>query len=183
MDIQEPGFVISLVLHILSAMVAVGAVTVTDYLHIIGLKSKRREQKLMFVYPHLARMIQIAIVGVILSGAGLLYFKPELLQSELFQFKMVLFAIVILNGAFLHIKIYPAMVAAVKEQKPLTSEVLFSSSFSGALSVVTWYSILILAIIKPLAFTVLQFLVWYILALIIAFGVGFAMETRMRRFR
>jgi hypothetical protein len=141
-------------------MIAVGAVSVTDYLHIIGLKSKIREKKLMFVYPHLARMIQLACVGIFLSGISLIYFRPELLQSELFQFKMVLFGIVLLNGVFLHKKVYPWMVAAVNDKKVhFTSEVLFISSWSGAVSVVTWYSILILAIIKPLAFTVNQFLV------------------------
>ena len=178
--LTHPGYVVALVIHILSAMVAVGSVTITDYFHILGLRNKVRERKFMFVYPYLSKMVIASTVLLIISGSTLIAFRPELLDNELFQFKMFLFVIVLINGLFLHRNVFPKMVACVEKKSACNFELLFLSSLGGSISLVTWYAIMILAIIKSLGFLVSEFAVWYLLAFLLCFAIGFFIEKRMR---
>lgn len=170
-----------LVSHIIGAVVGVGAVTVTDYFHLIGLKKKSLERKMLFVYPLLGRMVIWAIVLVTLTGIILLLNKPVLLQSSLFQLKMALFLVILINGFVLHKKVYPHVIKCVLNDKGTCPiHVLWISSISGTISVVTWYATLILALTKQFAYTVKTFLVYYFLALIVVFLIAYFNEEKAR---
>ena len=172
---------IFLVVHIISVMVAIGAVSVTDYFHLIGLRKKSLEKKMLFVYPILGRMILLATFLIILTGAVLLANKPYLFDSPLFKLKLVLFGIVLINGFVLHKYVYPHVIRCVLNKKgtcPL--HVLWVSSVCGTLSIVTWYSILILALTKSFVYSVQSFLMYYFLALILVFLIAFFNEEKAR---
>src|SRR3989344_8136769 len=127
---------IFLVLHIIGAVIAVGAVSVTDYFHLIGLKKKALERKLLIVYPILGKMVIYACIVIILSGIILVVNKPELLNSSLFRLKMALFAIVLINGFVLHNHVFHHVVKCVLNEKgSCPINVLWVSSISGTISV------------------------------------------------
>ncbi|MGK0209534.1 MAG: hypothetical protein ACI83O_000811 [Patescibacteria group bacterium] len=175
-------YIISLVFHILGVAVCVGSVTFVDYLHIIGLRKRSLESKFIRIYPYVSKLINAGIIVILLSGIIMLIQKPELLASNLFRFKMALFAIVILNGIYLQKVVSPGINKCVLEgQKNCTQEILYSSSISGSISIVTWYSLVVLSITKVLQYKWYEFLSVYLLIIICAIYVAIYMEKRARK--
>jgi hypothetical protein len=175
---------LAVLIHVLVVIVAVGAVTVTDYLHLVGLRKKRLERQLKNVYPNLSRLISFALIGIYLSGGFLVYKNSELLNSSLFLTKIFLVLIVTFNGIYLQRKVSPHLdLCVMKGTKYCSSEVLYSSAISGSLSIVTWYAIVILAFTKNLGYNFKQFLSVYLGVLIIAILISLHIERKARKWR
>ena len=172
-------FVVALVAHILAVMVAVGTVTVTDYLHILGLRNARLEKESLFVFPSLSHLIRFCLFVIYITGILLVIGKPELLQSSLFLLKMFLVVLVTINGYILHHTILPRVRESIRK-KTHDLGLLKQSAFSGSLSLVSWYAIVILALTKTLGYTWFVFLGAYIAGLIIAYVIALYIETRSR---
>jgi hypothetical protein len=185
MTILDPVFhSVFVILHIIGVMIGVGSVTVTDYFHLLGLGSKKRERKLIFVYPFLSRLIIWAIYLTIISGAILVWNKPELLSSGLFRLKMGLFGVILINGYVLHKHVFPNVVKCVLNKKgKCPNHVLWISSISGTISIVTWYSVLVLALTKEFAYKISEFLFFYFLILIFVFFITYFIESNYRAWR
>jgi len=176
--LTELQYIIVVVLHVLSALVGVGAVTVTDYLHILGLRGKELEKKLLVVYEPLGRLIIAALAGMIITGTLLVINRPENLLQPLFQTKVALVAIICINGLLLHRKVYPEMIECAEGKRSYCSpQVLILSSLFGSISIVTWYAIVILSITREHAYSAYSFLFYYALALLITFIIALKMET------
>jgi len=175
---------IIIVFHVLAVIVAVGAVTVTDYLHLIGLRRKNLERQLRNIYPSLSKLIMAALSFIVLSGFTLLYLKPEVLESPLFIAKLVLVVIVTLNGFYLQKKVYPNLdLCVMKGTKYCPQDVLYASAISGGISIVTWYSIVILSLTKNLGYTLNQFILVYLMVLFVVISVAFYFEKKARTWR
>lgn len=173
-----------LVLHVLSTVVAVGSVTVIDYLHLIGLRKKKIEKKLFSIYPFLSELLVYMLISIYITGLILVINKPTLLQSALFLTKLILVAIVTVNGFYLKNKVSPELEACVtKGTKACSTHVLNTSVISGSLSVVSWYSIFILSITKTTGYTVFGFVKYYLLALLIVTSTLYFFEKRSRHWR
>ena len=141
--------IIITLLHVLSVIVAVGAVSVIDYLHLVGLRKKKLEKQLKEVYPNLSKLINISLIIIILTGLSLVIKNPSVLSSSLFKFKIVLVIIVSINGIFLQKKVSPNLdLCVIKGRKYCSSNVLYSSAISGCISIVSWYAIVILSLTK-----------------------------------
>ncbi len=176
--------VITLVLHILFAVIGVGSVTIVDYFHLIGLRSKRLEKRLVFIYPFLSRMIIGALGGMFITGVLLVANKPELLSSSLFQLKMALFLVIVVNGFFLHKHVSPNLTKCIENgKKYCTQKILWVSAISGTISIVTWYSVFILALTKSYGYTLSNFLYAYITALAFVFLITLLTEKSARKWR
>ncbi len=174
---------IILILHILFAVAAIGAVTVTDYLHLTGLKNKIREKKLLFVYPLLGRMIIYLLAGIILTGIILVMNEPELLSNSLFRLKMWLFLVVIANGWLLHSYVSPHLNSCVLKGGRIncSRKTLLISALSGSISIASWYGILILTFTKEIGYGVMNFLIFYVLAIAILFAAALYLEKKARK--
>ena len=175
----ESLFTQMLVLHIIAVMVAVGTVTVTDYLHILGLRDPRLERKSLFVFPHLSRLIVGALIVIYFTGAYMVAAKPQVLQSELFWVKMFLVFLVTINGYFLHHAIFPKIEHGVKNNK-FSMSILRKAAFAGSLSVVSWYGIVILALTKDTGYSALQFVIFYLAVLVIAYFGAMKIEVKKK---
>ena len=181
MFLQEPYYIIVLMFHIISSMIAVGAVTITDYFHLSGLKNRKLERKLFSVYPLLTKIIIYTIIIFTLSGILLVINNPQIIERGLFKLKMVLVVIVIINGIFLNKKVSPDFEkCALDGKKYCKKETLLYSSIAGAISIVTWYSILIIAFTKKYGYSVPQFLKYYALALIIVFFIALYIQNKSK---
>jgi hypothetical protein len=88
------------------------------------------------------------------------------------------------NGFYLQKVVSPKLdLCVLKGTKYCSQRVLYSSAISGSISIVTWYSIVILALTKKAGYTVLEFLSVYFLVLIIAIIVATYFERKARKWR
>jgi hypothetical protein len=173
-----------IVVHIISVIVAVGGATIVDYLHLVGLKRKSLEKGLVKIYPHISNMINISLIAIYLSGAVLVFQNISILSSPLFKIKLLLVIIVTLNGIYLQKSVSPHLdKCIIHGTKYCTSYVLNSSAISGSISIVTWYSIVILSLTKNLGYTYIQFIYSYIAVLVIAIVTSYSIELRARNWR
>jgi hypothetical protein len=177
-------YTISLVLHIFGVIVAVGSATIVDYLHLIGLKKRNLEKSFVKIYPYITNMINFSLFLIYITGIILLTQKPSLLSSPLFLTKLGLVLIVTINGIYLQKVVSPNLDSCViKGTKHCTKFVLNSSAISGSISIVTWYSIVILSLTKNLGYTTTQFLTTYVIILISAILISYIIETKARNWR
>lgn len=173
---------IFLVLHVIFVTIAVGAVTVVDYLHIVGLRKKKLEKKMVSIYPRISFLINIVLAFIFLSGGILVFLNKEILSSDFFRLKLAMIFLVTLNGIYLQKKVAPVLDLCVKKgSKYCSTGVLYSSVICGVFSMVTWYSIFILSLTKNLGYSVKSFLVVYFLALIFGIAGGYFFEKNARK--
>ena len=177
-------FTITLVFHIIGITIAIGSATLTDYLHLIALRKSSLEKGIVKLYPYISKLINYSLILIYTSGIILVMLKPELLQSPLFIIKFLLVLLVTINGIYLQKIITPQLERCViKGNKYCTSNVLYGSVIGGSISIVTWYSILILALTKTLGYTLTQFLTAYVIVLILAIISAYILEKRARTWR
>ena len=171
-----------LILHILAVMVAVGTVTVTDYLHLLSIRDPKLEKRILFVFPHLSNLILGALFIIYVTGLIMLYISPHFLSYPLFQLKAALVLLVTINGFILHKHIFPKIEKGTK-LKDFTCKLIKKAAFSGSVSVVSWYSIVILSITKNAGYSIGQFLIAYSVTILIAYYVALRLELGHRKKR
>ncbi len=174
---------IIVLIHVLAVIVAVGTVSVTDYLHLVSLKRKKLEKNLKIVYPRLSNMINSSLILIILTGIVLVLMNPSLVFKSLFVLKMVLVGVVSLNGLFLQKVVSPNLDKCIIGTKHCSSSLLYSVAISGSVSIVTWFSIIILAFTKNMGYTWKQFVCYYLAVLAIAIVVSYTVERKARKWR
>jgi len=169
-----------LIAHILAVMVAVGAVTITDYIHILGLRSHRFEKQSAFLFPLLSKLIITCLVAIYGTGALLVWFNPSILENATFWLKLFLVLVVTINGYILHHLLWPkikrSMMTGVYPER-----LLKPAALAGSVSVVTWYAIVILALTKTTGYSALHFFFVYLLALAVAYMTALYVESHMKR--
>ncbi|HLD02658.1 MAG TPA: hypothetical protein VJC07_03095 [Candidatus Nanoarchaeia archaeon] len=171
---------IFLIIHILGAMLGIGSATIADYLHLKSLKNHRLERTLLGIYPLLSGLIIAGLLVLVASGFILVWMKPELLQSSLFRLKMFLVLVLMVNGYFLRTYVYPHFKKDVLHNHPKEDarSLMYSSSITGSISIVSWYTIFILASTKSYGYSVSSVLNVYITAIILVFLVSIFLEKR-----
>lgn len=174
-------YVVSVALHVLFAVFAVGAVGVVDFLHLWSLRHKKIEKNLLTIYPLLSKYIIFSLIGIYISGLALVLQNSQLLYSSLFQAKMILVILVTINGFILHHTVLPKIVSESKTKK-YSKKVLFMSCFTGVFSIVTWIFILILSLTKQINYHPNEFLIGYILSLIVGFILAYSLEKKIHNY-
>ncbi len=176
--------VIAIIGHIIAVMLAIGAASITDYLHVIGLRKKQLEKRFASVYPYLSKFIFTALFFIYVTGIILVMFSPALLRSPLFLTKLGLVLIVTGNGLFLQHMVAPRLdLCVLKGTKYCTQGVLYSSAIGGGISIITWYAILVLALTKDIGYSIGQFLGVYALTLAAAVTIIVRIEQKAREWR
>mgnify|MGYP000369980676 CR=1 FL=1 len=173
----EIFFAILLLLHILAVMVAVGTVTVTDYLHLLGIRDRRLEKRSLFVFPILSNLILGSLALIYITGIILVLIRPTILNSGLFQLKVALVFVVTVNGYVLHHFLFPKIRKAVQTNSH-SEKLIKQAAFGGSLSVISWYAIVVLALTNDFEYAVWQFLILYSAALVVAYNVAVYVETQ-----
>ncbi|HLP79134.1 MAG TPA: hypothetical protein VK158_00715 [Acidobacteriota bacterium] len=158
-----------ILLHVLCAAVALGAVVVTDYLHLRGLRAHSFEKKLVEVYPILSQLINLALGGIYATGVLLVANNPLLIQDNIFLLKLALVLIVTANGIVLQKYIGPHVNKLIAKNKKFPDSLIKLMSLCGAISLVSWLSIFILSMTKTLGYTPLAFSMCYLIAVSVIF--------------
>lgn len=173
-----------LILHLTAVALGVGGATLSDIFFFKFVRDLKISHDEASVFNTLSQAIWFALGLFIISGIGL--FVPNadvLIVSAKFLVKLVVVAIIILNGWFLYNHISPRITKICfgdeHEHAPGELKHLRNQFFaSGAVSLVSWYTALILGSLRssPAPFGVLLGI--YIVLLLGAVGVSQIMARR-----
>jgi uncharacterized membrane protein len=181
-SISEFGFVplleryyqIILIGHLLGLALGLGGATITDIFFFKFLKDFRISEWEVEILHTLSQVIWFALAILVLTGLGLyLTESKELSQSAKFLVKMIVVAVIIVNGAFLNLLIAPKLVKISfgEKHKHETGELHYIRKIAfmlGAISIVSWYSAFILGMLQRPPTGFLPLLSIYIFILIVA---------------
>lgn len=177
-DINLPAFLAQyktpiIILHALSAAVALGAATVTDIFFFRFLKDYRISESENALMKTLSGVIWLALGVIIITGIGL--FIPEserLLQSSKFLLKIVAVSVVTLNGVCLNLLVAPKMMSldfsGGSDNITDLRNMRRLSYALGAISITSWYLIFILGNLKSIPLRFGPALLIYICVLVFA---------------
>jgi hypothetical protein len=168
-----------LVLHIFSVMTAVGAVFVTDYLHLLGLRDRVLEKRALFLYPLIGKLIVGALAGIYITGFILAAMNPAVLANSLFRLKMALVLIVTINGFILHHRVFPDLEQDILKGK-MRGATMHIAALGGSISVVTWVSIVTLSLTKTYAYDPWIFGTLYTFGVFVTYIFSIWLEDKMR---
>ncbi len=149
--LAEPYVVIRF-LHVVGAIVAVGAVTVTDSMLFLLHFKKRFAPIMDKISAVLSLVTWIGLFVLSTTGIYLISQHPDMVNGWIFQTKMALVSVIFLNGILLNEKIYPRFHELSSEWDSKNEEVSHFERFAGvfaAISVIGWWSIILLVFLKP----------------------------------
>lgn len=164
------------IFHLLGFALGVGGATVTDMFFFRFLRDYHISKWEANVMHSVSHLIWIGLVILIISGIGLYLPNAEALNmSSKFISKVIIVAIILLNGIALNLYISPKMIMINfgKKHKHHPGELhrLRRAAFaSGAISLISWYTAFILGALRSIPITVSQML--FIYGILIIGGVG-----------
>ncbi|MDP3880588.1 MAG: vitamin K epoxide reductase family protein [bacterium] len=178
---------ISLIFHLIGIALGVGAATISDIFFFKFLKDFKISQIESEILNTLSQVIWLGIGFLLLSGLGL--FLPAAATyavSAKFITKMIVVAILIANGIFLNYYISPRLldISFGKEHDHKEGElrtfrkVAFAS---GAISLTSWYTALILGALHSIPLSAAQAFAIYVAALFVTISISQIVESRMAK--
>lgn len=175
-----------LLAHLIGAIISVGGATMSDALFFKSVRNRnisRDEYKLLH---EAGKVIWAGFSLAVLSGIGLLVYQ-YVMSGEItywgnafFQAKLVIVLAILVNGAVFHMKVLPLMKDHLGEdmREEELSQYFWLFALTGAISIVSWWSVVILAALRPDLPVLLMLNFW---AVVIAFGAlfGYLMLTHV----
>lgn len=142
------------VLHIIGTALGVGGATVSDFLFLRSVRDRKISSDEFYLLTSISRILWIGLALLIFSGAGILVVKyltiGSVVVSGMFYAKMTIVLIILLNGLAFKKFVFPVLKASVN--RPLQDSVfvkkLWVLSFVGTISIVSWYSTLLLGALR-----------------------------------
>jgi len=174
--------ILILTLHAFGVAVGLGAATVADVLFFKFLKDFKISESETDILRALSQVIWLALAAIVLSGLGLyLPEAGELLSSPKFLVKMIIVAVIIVNGAVLNLLVTPKLVkisfSGEHTHEPGELRKERRTAFAlGAVSIASWYSAFILGTLKSVPFDFPTLLLVYAGILVAAIASSRIME-------
>lgn len=157
------------IFHIFGVALGLGGATITDIFFFKFLKDFRISEWEADVMRTLSQTIWFALAILVLTGLGLyLPEAEELNQSAKFLAKMIVVAVIIVNGAFLNLLVAPKLVKISfgEKHEHQSGELHHERKIAfalGAVSIVSWYSAFILGIARKVPLDFWSLILIYIL--------------------
>lgn len=171
--------------HVAGTIISVGGATMSDALFFKSIKNRKISKDEFKLLHEAGKVIWGGLTLTILAGLGLLGYQHmqgsvALYYQAYFQMKMILIGIVIINGLVFHLKVLPLLKAHLGEdlREKALSQYFWLFSLTGAISIVSWWSVVVLAVLNP-NLPLLLMLNFY--ALLVVFGglFGYLMMTHV----
>lgn len=153
-NVLETLYLPLLAVHVFSAAIGTGGVTVTDVLFFRFLRDKHVSKKEEEVMMTMGNLIVVATILLTLSGVGLYLPKAEVLHASApFVLKMSITVVLTVNGLLLHAFITPRLFTMGRLHgtgKPVGVQRHWHQlAFGmGAVSIVSWYAVFLIASLK-----------------------------------
>lgn len=145
--------------HLIGLAMGVGGATVSDFLFFRFLKDLKISHAEAGVLNLVSKVIWVGLILLIISGIGLYLPEAERLnQSSKFLTKMIVVAVVLVNGIALNLIVAPKLkkISFEKKHEHVPGELrrLRRIAFAlGAVSFVSWYSALLLGALRGLPYS------------------------------
>lgn len=141
-----------IILHIIGTAFGAGGATVSDALFFRSVRDHAFQEEELIFLKTVSKIVWLGLIVLIASGIGFLVlgyyggYLDQLLNSSKLQAKLTVVAIIAMNGFVFHKRIFP--IFRKFQNTDLTSDafrrhgrLIFSA---GAISIVSWYTALIL---------------------------------------
>lgn len=157
------------IFHVFGVAIGLGGATIADILFFKFLKDFRISEWEADVMRTLSQTIWFALAILVLTGLGLyLPEAEELNQSAKFLVKMIVVAVIIVNGVFLNLLVAPKLVKISFGEKHdhQSGELHHERKIAfalGAVSIVSWYSAFILGVAREVPLNFWPLILTYIL--------------------
>lgn len=161
------------VLHALAAAVGLGTVVVTDALFFRYLKDFKISKKEEETMTAISSVVWVAISVLFITGLALYLSAPlDYLAKSKFVVKVVVFAIIVINGLILNLWISPVLkkitFGPVEHQPAFKLRIMRRIAFaSGVVSAISWFTVFILGSVRSIPLGVGDGLFWYAVLLLV----------------
>jgi hypothetical protein len=165
--------------HIIGVALGVGGATVSDYLFFRAIRNGVISKEEFNLIGAISHVVWTGLFVLVFSGTALLLFSRLGYGAEsIFEPGLLahisVFIILFFNGFFMHTRVFPLLSARLDESV-LSSEFIKKSKFifiSGAISIVSWYTALILGALRGLELSYIQIMFSYLVVLLVAIYVS-----------
>lgn len=142
--------------HVAGTIISVGGATMSDALFFKSVRNRKISKDEFKLLHEAGKVIWGGLALVVLAGLGLIGYQHmqgsvTLYYQAYFQMKMLLIGVVIVNGLVFHMKVLPLLKAHLGEdlREKALSQYFWLFSLTGAISIVSWWSIVVLAVLNP----------------------------------
>ncbi len=144
--------------HAFAASLGIGAVVVADYLFLKFLTDYRVSRKEVTVLKNLSTIVWVSIFLLVSTGIYLVVSNQQVLTSPKFLLKMIVVAVVIINGVVLNVFITPKLTkisfhASKIRNHDVPDATRKIAMASGAISIISWVTAFVLGSVHKIPVT------------------------------
>ncbi len=175
-----------LIVHIIGIALGVGGATVSDVLFLQSIKNKKISADEFANLQAVSKIVWIGFFILLFSGVGMITLSliktgsAPMFFLPMFQAKLIIVLLIFINGLVFHFLSIPFLRKNIEvswESENITSKLpLFA--ISGGISVVSWYSALILGSLRGIDLPLLFILNIYGILVVGAILVGYFVLNR-----
>jgi hypothetical protein len=167
-------------MHVVGAVLGAGAATVNDVLFLRAIGSPDEGEAYRRYSPTLSAIAWTGMLLLLVSAFAFWREHPGILQSQKILVKIALTAVVTVNGILMGVVLMPHVRAMKKADWTNAAKLQWTAGIAtvlGAISIVSWYTLLTLGAVGRTGWTAAQILPYYATALIVAWIIGRIMIT------
>ena len=161
-----------LIIHLFGVALGAGGAFASDAMFFSSVRDKKFSKTEIRFLKLGSILVWTGLTILIISGLGLFSLAPEkYLASSKFIAKMIIVAIIVINGTIMHLYQLPLIVQTVDKKFSASKKFMKNRSWillGGAISVTSWSFSIILGTLKTIPYSVTTILSVYILAIIVA---------------
>lgn len=161
-----------LIAHVFGAIIGAGGAFVGDALFLASIKDGKINADELRLMKVSSKLVWSGVILLVLSGILLVTTDPaRYLASDKFLAKVTIVAIIILNGIIFHLIHIPHIKKHLELKLSESETFMKRGSFilvSGALSMVSWVSTVILGMLRKTPFSYMQIMGIYLLMVLVA---------------
>lgn len=173
------------ILHLLGVALGAGGAYTSDFIFMSSLKDKIFENAEIRILKLCSAVVWIGVIVLIISGTGLFFLDPvKYLHSTKFLSKVVIVGIIVANGAYFYYAHMKHIIDVAEKNIATSGSFRYYSValyLSGAVSVVSWTTALVLGTLKSLPFSIPEILSAY--GAMVALGMMGALIARYNDLR
>ncbi|GIW65529.1 MAG: hypothetical protein KatS3mg094_048 [Candidatus Parcubacteria bacterium] len=157
---------LSIFIHALTSGIALGIVSVVDYLFFKFLKDKKIDEKEKSILDNLSDFIWLILGLIIVSGVFIYLSDMDKYHNSVkFMLKMIIVLIIVINGFLMNLIVSPKLIEFDFQKLNNLKERIFISM--GVISITSWLLAFILGRLKTIPLSLIEALGLYLLFLII----------------
>ena len=164
------------IVHLIGVTIGAGGAFTSDAIFLSVFKDMKVNKTELRLVKVGSAMVWLGILILLVSGYLLFSLNPEgYMSSSKFLVKMTVVAVIIVNGAILHTKLFPLLDKYVNKDLSKNSKFLEyrrALITSGAISFTSWISTIILGSLRSVPLSYFTLLGIYLMALFFAVGVA-----------